>query len=86
MPRVMLVVVVALLTIYCLVEVAQADPLRVRVLPRLLWAAAVILLPVLGPIAWLVLGRPVAGGGEPGRGGRRPPRAPDDDPDFLRKL
>jgi hypothetical protein len=50
----------------------------------------------IGPLAWIGFGRPrrAQGGGGPGGGegyggGGRPPRgpiAPDDDPDFLRKL
>ncbi|NDB18627.1 MAG: hypothetical protein EB027_05115 [Actinobacteria bacterium] len=46
-----------------------------------LWVAAVLLLPVLGPVGWIAYGRP--------RRTKRPPRrgiAPDDDPDFLRGL
>jgi hypothetical protein len=84
MGRVLPVVIIALLTIYCLVEVAQADPGRVRLAPRWLWAAAVIVLPLVGPLAWLALGRPQQR--RPGSGGGRPPLAPDDDPDFLRRL
>lgn len=83
MPRLVPWVLLVLLTIYCLVEIWQSDPLRVRVLPRWLWALAVVLLPLLGAAAWLLLGRPV------NQGPRRPPprpRAPDDDPDFLRGL
>lgn len=81
MARVLLILIVVLATIYCVVEVAQADPLRVRRAPKWLWAAAVIALPIVGPAAWLILGRPVAGRRPPA-----PPRAPDDDPDFLRGL
>ena len=44
MPRILPVVLLALLVIYCLVEVAQADPDRVRMLPRWLWVALIILL------------------------------------------
>ncbi|QLQ15178.1 MAG: PLDc N-terminal domain-containing protein [Micropruina sp.] len=83
MPRILPWVVLVLLTIYCLVEVAQADPRRVRVLPRWLWAVVVLVVPALGSLAWLFLGRPI------NRGPTRPPprpRAPDDDPDFLRGL
>ncbi|MFT4216653.1 MAG: PLDc N-terminal domain-containing protein [Micropruina sp.] len=81
MARVLTLVVLALLVVYCLVEVAQADPDRVRQLPRWLWVAVIILLPGLGAIAWLLVGRPVRREPPPRR-----PRAPDDDPDFLRGL
>ncbi|MGC3953567.1 MAG: PLDc N-terminal domain-containing protein [Propionicimonas sp.] len=82
MGRVLPVVIIAMLMIYAVVEVAQADPLRVRLMPRWLWAVAIILLPGAGALAWLLLGRPTKAGNKP----PRPPRAPDDDPDFLRNL
>ncbi|MCA0250736.1 MAG: PLDc N-terminal domain-containing protein [Actinobacteria bacterium] len=82
MGRVLPVVIVVMLMIYAVVEVAQADPLRVRLMPRWLWVVAIILLPGFGAIAWLLVGRPTkTPGNRP-----RPPRAPDDDPDFLRNL
>lgn len=82
MGRVLPVVIIAMLMIYAVVEVAQADPLRVRLMPRWLWAVAIILLPGAGAIAWLLVGRPTKASASP----PRPPRAPDDDPDFLRNL
>jgi len=81
MPRILPLVLLALLVIYCLVEVAQAHPSRVRLLPRWLWVVLIIALPGLGAIVWLFIGRPVRNRPPP----RRPP-APDDDPDFLRGL
>lgn len=81
MPRILPVVLLALLVIYCLIEVAQADPDRVRTLPRWLWVALIILLPGVGAIGWLIAGRPRRTQPPPTR-----PRAPDDDPDFLRGL
>jgi len=81
MPRILPVLIVALLVIYCVVEVAQSDPDHVRLMPRWLWAVLVIALPGIGAIAWLILGRPVRNRPPPGR-----PPAPDDDPDFLRGL
>jgi hypothetical protein len=81
--RILPVVVVALVIIYCVVEVAQSDPQRVRLLPRWLWATLIIGLPGIGAIGWLLLGRPVSSRATPPRGR---PKAPDDDPDFLRGL
>jgi hypothetical protein len=49
-------------------------------MPRWLWLAAVICLPLLGSVAWLIFGRP-----RPDKP-QDPPKAPDDDPDFLRRL
>jgi len=84
MARVLPFVILALLMIYCVVEVAQADSERVRLAPRWLWAAAIIVLPGAGAIAWLAFGRPRTKAEQP----QPPPRpvAPDDNPEFLRKL
>ncbi len=82
MGRVLPVVILVMLMIYAVVEVAQADPLRVRVMPRWLWVVAIILVPGVGALAWLLFGRPTKSSGR----SQRPPKAPDDDPDFLRRL
>ena len=85
MARYLPIIIVALLMIYCVVEVAQAPPYAVRRMPRWLWATVVICVPLLGATAWLLFGRPNA---ESLGTRKRPPRpkAPDDDVDFLRGL
>lgn len=82
MVRVLLVIAVVMLTVYCVVEVAQSRGYRVRAMPRWLWAFAVVCLPVLGPVCWLFFGRPTSSSRSP----RPIHRAPDDDEDFLRGL
>jgi hypothetical protein len=82
LPAILLIV----LAIYCWIELAQSDPDEVRQLPRGLWAL-LIAVPLIGPIGWLLYGRPngeevVAATPKP----RPRPLAPDDDPDFLRRL
>lgn len=84
MPRVLLVLVIVAITVYALVEAAQTPSNRTRLMPRWLWFVAIVALPILGPVGWFALGRP-PGGGLMGPQGRRP-IAPDDDPDFLRRL
>lgn len=84
MPRVLLVLAIVIVTVYALVEAAQTHPNSTRLMPRWLWFVAIVALPVVGPVGWFALGRPQAGGHH--GGGSRPPRAPDDDPDFLRRL
>lgn len=81
MARIIPIIVLIALTVYCTIEVAQARALEVRVMPKWLWAAVVIAVPGIGPLAWLLFGRPDGGSTRPS-----PPRAPDDDPDFLRGL
>jgi hypothetical protein len=85
MGRYLPIIMVALLAIYCIVEVAQAPPLAVRRMPRWLWATAIICLPLAGSICWLFLGRPNAESLGTRRAPDRP-KAPDDDVDFLRGL
>jgi hypothetical protein len=47
------------LTVWCLVEAISADESRVRHLPKVAWIL-LVLLPFIGPIAWLLAGRPSA--------------------------
>jgi Phospholipase_D-nuclease N-terminal len=79
-------ILLVVLHIYCWVEIALSDPRQVRQLPRGLWAL-VVFAPLVGPVAWLVFGRP-NGTEVPAPAPRSRPRqlAPDDDVDFLRTL
>ncbi|RCK69661.1 MULTISPECIES: PLD nuclease N-terminal domain-containing protein [Desertihabitans] len=72
------------LMVYCVIDVAQSEADRIRNAPRWLWLTVIVVVPIIGPICWLLLGRPKADGG--GGGGYDRPRYPDDDPDFLRRL
>lgn len=80
MIRYLPVIITILLMIYCVVEIAQSRSDDVRVMPRWLWVVAVVGLPLVGAVSWLVWGRPRAS--EP----TKTFIAPDDDPDFLRRL
>lgn len=89
MLRVLPYLIAVALVIYCLIDAIQVPSSSVRVLPRLVWFIVIIVIPFLGPIAWLVAGRPA----RPPRASsstsspvRRAPLGPDDDPDYLRKL
>lgn len=86
MLRLLPLILVLVLAIYCWVEIAQSDPRHVRQLPRGLWALLVFV-PLVGPAAWLVYGRPNGTSAPPTpKPARRRPLAPDDDPDFLRRI
>ncbi|GAB6903503.1 PLDc N-terminal domain-containing protein [Kineosporia succinea] len=45
------------LLIFCLIDCIQTDSALVRNLPKPLWILIIIVLPVIGPICWLVAGR-----------------------------
>ena len=74
------------LWIYCWIEIAQSDPAQVRRLPRVAWAFIVVV-PIVGALCWLFLGRPNGSKAVAASPRLRPKViAPDDDPDFLRSL
>ncbi|MEH1126576.1 PLD nuclease N-terminal domain-containing protein [Micromonospora sp. CPCC 206061] len=72
------------LAVIALISCLSAEEEEIRALPRLAWLLIILFFPLVGSIAWFLAGRPASKGGasaEPPR-----PTAPDDDPDFLRKL
>jgi hypothetical protein len=87
------------LVVYCLVECLQSPGREVRGLRKGVWITVILLLPVVGALAWLFAGRPHrARHSRPPRGARPvyddppppPPPAfplgPDDDDEFLEQL
>ncbi|MFC5997381.1 PLDc N-terminal domain-containing protein [Quadrisphaera sp. GCM10027208] len=72
------------LTVYAVVDCLGTDERELQGLPRSIWLLVILLLPIFGPIAWVLLGRNHADPGPAPRGGQTV--APDDDPDFLRRL
>ncbi|MGY6501257.1 MAG: PLD nuclease N-terminal domain-containing protein [Acidimicrobiales bacterium] len=76
------------LWLYAIFDVIQTDESLTRNLPKTFWLVLVILFPPIGPIAWLVVGRPLYAGFAPGGTQYRPPQrfvAPEDRPDFGSK-
>jgi hypothetical protein len=72
------------LLVYAAVDCVQTDSRRVQYLSKVTWFVLIVLVPIVGPVAWLLRGRakslpphnrPISG-----------PRGPEDDPDFLRNL
>ena len=87
------------LTLYTLLDAVRTPAHEARTLPKWLWVLVTLLFPVVGPIMWLILGRPkeqlaaqpAAGAPRPGFGQRRNTPAPsvsspDDDEEYLRWL
>lgn len=96
--RIAIYVVPVALVIYALFDLFRSEPHERAGLRPALWALIIVLLPVVGPIAWIFVStlrraEARAPSGRPGDPRRtlRPTRrpgltAPDDDPDFLRDL
>jgi len=88
------------LLVYCLIDCIQTDSAAVRNLPKPLWILLIVIVPLVGGVAWLVAGRPEGTAAKTGGPGRRPtgrgptstrstpdaPLGPDDDPEFLRQI
>ncbi|CAN5441801.1 hypothetical protein BH10ACT8_BH10ACT8_10000 [soil metagenome] len=61
----LLLVIAVIFWLWCLFDALTSDARQVRLLPKLVWVVLIVLfVPVLGPAAWMLLGRP--------RGGVRP--------------
>ncbi|MDF2051639.1 PLDc N-terminal domain-containing protein [Arthrobacter sp. Cr_A7] len=82
--RVALAVAVLVIFVYGLVDVIRTDGRLTRGISKPAWIVVMIVLPVLGAILWLLIGRPR--GTSPQQQNYRHPAAPDDDPEFLRNL
>ena len=50
--------VMLVLWVFCVADCIISDEARVRSLPKLLWLLIVLVLPDVGSVLWLVLGRP----------------------------
>ena len=87
------------LLVYCFLDVIRTPGTHVRNLPKPVWLILCFIPPILGPIAWLLFGRPAESStaSMPYKGNRgippeydRPGRATayaaDDDEAFLRSL
>jgi hypothetical protein len=86
--RVLLLLAGLALTIYAVVDCIQTDDEKVKYLPKIAWVVLVVLVPWVGPLAWLIAGRARSFPSGPWSS-KRPitgPRGPEDDPDFLRNL
>jgi len=92
------VVIELALLVYCLIDCIQSDEGSVRNLPKTIWVLLIIFLPIVGSVAWLVVGRPLGAptrsvpwpstrtAGFPEHERPRSAMAPDDDPEFLAGL
>lgn len=64
------------LVLYALVDAAMSDPARARGVSKPVWVVMIVLLPVIGALLWLIIGKSRG----PAPAAVRPP---DDDPRFT---
>ncbi len=84
MSRALPLIVLIAITVFAVID-AILTP-REQLPGKVWWVLGIILLPVVGPLAWLAVGRRARRGSGGSGGTPQPPVAPDDDPDFLRGL
>jgi hypothetical protein len=82
---VFLAAVELVLVVLALISALSVD--RVRNMARALWVLVILLLPLLGSVAYFLFGRPLPAPREgPVRRTAPRPASPDDDPEFLRSM
>ncbi|WP_024804976.1 PLD nuclease N-terminal domain-containing protein [Nocardia sp. BMG51109] len=95
MPYAVVGVVSLVLWVYCLIDVIMAPEGEIRQLPKGAWLMIVLLVPTVGALLWLLLGRPPSSPALPrataaypeyDRPGRYAARDPESDEEFLRRL
>lgn len=88
MGRVLPVLLILGLTVYAAIDAAGTPSEQMRAGTKASWLVVILLLPILGPVLWLLSGRPKKGPAVmPPTGPARPGAVgPDDDPEFLRLL
>ncbi|MFG2036710.1 PLD nuclease N-terminal domain-containing protein [Dactylosporangium sp. NPDC048998] len=90
MGRALPFLIVLVATLIALIDCLSSEREDIRGLPRPVWFLAILLLPIVGPVAWFFAGRPASleqrAGVLAGGRSRRRVTAPDDDPEFLRGI
>jgi hypothetical protein len=82
--------------VIALIDCLSVDEYAIRALPRVAWVFIILLFSPVGGIAWFIAGRPERdasrrphwrpGNGFPEAERPQPTLAPDDDPEFLRRI
>jgi hypothetical protein len=86
--RFVLIFALVVAWLYTLIDCIRTPRSEVRLLPKGVWLLLMFLVPLLANGLYWLLGRSTTqeSGGSSGRGARRSPKAPDDDPEFLRRV
>jgi len=80
------IVLTLALTLYTFIDCARRDETEIRKLPKWGWLIAIVLTGIIGPLAYLFIGRnPLSSAPKKNKPQKRV-LPPDDDPDFLKGL
>jgi hypothetical protein len=80
------IIVTLALTLYTFIDCARRDETEIRKLPKWGWLLAILLTGIIGPVAYLIIGRnPLKNLPKKNKPQKRI-LPPDDDPDFLKGL
>lgn len=88
MVRLFIFLAAVQLVLFVLALISALSAEQVRGLPRAAWVLLIVLIPLLGPVAYFLWGRSQTAPreGAPVRRSKPRPSSPDDDPDFLRSM
>ena len=74
------------LTLYTFIDCARRDETEIRKLPKWGWLLAIVLTGIIGPVAYLIIGRNPLNSSPKKNKPQKRILPPDDDPDFLKGL
>lgn len=77
------VVIAVVVTVYAVVDCAMSDGSKSRVFRKSTWLVVILLVPIVGPLLWILVGRGILLKPAPAAAA---PAAPDDDETFLRSI
>lgn len=88
MLRLLATLLPIVLAVYAVIDVTRSDEEERMGMHPGIWIVLIVVVPVLGSIVWIATSRSVRArrAPAPGSGRRSGPTAPDDDPEFLRRL
>lgn len=66
------------MAVYAIVDLTITDDRRIRRLNRVLWAVLIVLVPIIGPLGWLLWGKAPRSAA--------PPAGPEDSPAFRTQM
>lgn len=79
-----IIVIYTALALYSLFDCISFDSSRVKMMPKAAWAAIILFLPIVGIVLWYLFGR--GGLAQKADAGKAVPAAPDNDPEYLKKI